>query len=39
MGSAILSKVVSMKQENFRYLILVAPMLDYKSLNPHSRLL
>ena len=39
MGAAILSKVVSMKQENFRYLILVAPMLDYKSLNPHSRLL
>lgn len=39
MGSAILSKVVSMKQENFRSLVLVAPMLDYKSLNPHSRLL
>jgi len=39
MGSAILSKVVSMKEEKFRSLILVAPMLDYKSLNPHSRLL
>lgn len=39
MGSAILSKVVSMKQENFRSLVLVAPMLDYKSLNPHSCLL
>jgi len=39
MGSAVLAKVVSMKRDIFRCLVLVAPMLDYKSLNPHSRLL
>ncbi|KAL3785283.1 hypothetical protein ACHAW5_008297 [Stephanodiscus triporus] len=39
MGSAVLAKVVSIKRGIFRSLILVAPMLDYKSLNPHTRLL
>ncbi len=39
MGSAVLAKLVSMKRDIFHCLVLVAPMLDYKSLNPHSRLL
>lgn len=39
MGAAVLAQVVSIKQQIFRRLILVAPMLDYKSLNPLSRLL
>jgi pimeloyl-ACP methyl ester carboxylesterase len=39
MGSAVLAHVASIKEHIFRRLILVAPMLDYKSLNPFSRLL
>ncbi|KAL3817526.1 hypothetical protein ACHAXA_003699 [Cyclostephanos tholiformis] len=39
MGSAIIAKVASMRRDMFRCLVLVAPMLDYKSLNPHTRLL
>lgn len=41
MGCAILAKVVplAVRPNKFRRLVLVAPMLDYKSLNPHSRLL
>lgn len=39
MGAAVLAHVVSIKQQSFRRLVLVAPMLDYKSLNPLSRLL
>jgi pimeloyl-ACP methyl ester carboxylesterase len=39
MGSAVLAQVAVIKQQMFRHLIFVAPMLDYKSLNPLSRLL
>ncbi len=39
MGSAVLAHVATIKQQMLRHLIFVAPMLDYKSLNPLSRLL
>lgn len=39
LGSAVLAKVASSKPTLFHRLILIAPMIDYKSLNPVTRVL